>query len=964
MLAALRQPQPPEHLRGWLAAVTRRLAGKAQRSQRVRERHEGAAAPPPASDAERHATERLQLHRRLTDAVLALPEPYRTTVTLRFFDELPPRAIAQRLGTSSEVVRKRLQRGIELLRERLDADFGDREHWVRAFAAVGLLPLGSPWLLITVLAMNKLALAAAATLAVGVWWFWPEAAPPPVIPVQVGALHAVPDNTRVVVDADVAPLPPEMRTVVPPVVAAGAECTLLVVDEHEQSIEGAAVHCWATGSEVTTERETDREGRCSFGALEGPGGVLVIADGRRPQHALWSERRGEHRLVLPTGASIDGTLLVDGNPGAGWRMTLLSIPIAEAVPRSLRDRFSWRGCNARCGRDGRFAFVGLPPGWRGTLDLPQPLWLIDPASSEDPRKLAVVAPQHHLDIRTTQLPTIRGRVCWRDTKEPVRSPQVMGYAEFADGQHSPGLSYQGNTDGTFAIGFYGSSSSRSPSWRDVDHRPAFQSVQLDISDPDTAVSVKRELDAATIAALGELTVYLDRPGITHFRCIDPEGRGIAGARVKANNTSAPTGGDGRGAFAGVPADIRLVGSPLHRIGPLAPKTPASGTAEDPLVFVLEPTNAVHIRTEGGEAGARTCLVRSGTGMFAGGRSGEFFDQEIGGVELNHSSVGSTLPDGSTHWYEYSVRPQTDAEGKVTLRSLEPGVPCVAAFLDDFGRDLASESFTAPAFGEEREVVVRLPSRSPGFAGRVTDTMGQPVPGVRIELRTEGEDTHSAHRSTDADGCFELREPGDRAGVRMTLSAKGFVAQKHENLTGGGAPRVFTLQRGREVVVQVVDEGDRPIDVTPICQDGDSNGREWLRTGVWRWRDLPPGKVTLYCKVGADRFELVHDTAEPLATLRVPRPAHVRVQSANGWPAVADARNALVAVLHCLDGQHEVVRMWRPERGDPEDVVPGTYRIDLVEWSQPDRSLPAVERLLGLCAEVTLRAGDDITAILQ
>jgi hypothetical protein len=57
-------------------------------------------------------------------------------------------------------------------------------------------------------------------------------------------------------------------------------------------------------------------------------------------------------------------------------------------------------------------------------------------------------------------------------------------------------------------------------------------------------------------------------------------------------------------------------------------------------------------------------------------------------------------------------------------------------------------------------------------------------------------------------------------------------------------------------------------------------------------------------------------------------------------------------------------MWRPERGDPEDVVPGTYRIDLVEWSQPDRSLPAVERLLGLCAEVTLRAGDDITAILQ
>lgn len=964
MLVALRQPHPPEHLRGWLAAVTRRLAGKARRAQHVRARHEGDAAPPPANEAEQHTSERLQLHRRLTDAVLALPEPYRTTVTLRFFDELPPRAIAQRLGVSSEVVRKRLSRGLEMLRERLDGDFGDRAQWVRAFAVVGLLPVGSPWLLLTVLAMNKLALATAAVLAVGVYWFWPRTDVPPAATTGVAAAPAVPAAGDVAAQAALPDAVTERRVagVTSP---AQLGCSLLLVDERGVPIVGASVHCWASGDDRALERTSDREGRCRFGALEGPGGVLVIADGRFPHHEMLAERQGDHRLVMPIGASIDGTLLVDGQPGAGWRMALRSVTLGDSVPKPLRERFSWRGCQAVCGRNGEFAFVGLTAGWRGTLALPQPLWLLSEArDEEDPGALAVGAPQAQLDLRATQLPTIRGRALWSDTKQPVVRPQVMGYAKFVDGQQSPSLSCQGDEDGSFVVGFYGNSRSRSQTWRDPAHRPAFQLVRLTVQDAGFAASAQRELDATALAAPAEVLVYLDRAAITHFRCVDVSDLPIAGARVKARADSEPTDADGRGTFLGRAADVKIVGSPRHRIGPTAPRRSAAGTVDDPLVFVLPRENVVRIRVADRAAGQR-CQVRSTVGMFAGRRNADWFDQTLHGLDLNPMSGGTTQADGTTLWNEFTVNLCTDANGEAILHSLEPGVVSEVALLDDFDRSLATASFEAPPFGEDLEVVVPVAARSGKFEGRVLDANGEPLAGVKVRLTTDANATHSARRLTDQRGHFELCEPGDLSGVRLTLWAKGFAEQAHDNLTAGAGPVVYTLQRGREILVSVVDEQGKGVDIAPGCEDSERpDGREWLRTGVWRWRDLPPGKVTFHCLIGADRFEVVHDTSEPVATIRVPRPAMLRLSAANGWPALADARAHLVAVARCLDARHENVHIWGPERGDPRDLLPGTWHIDLFEWSQPDRSLPAIERPLGLSAEITLRAGEHTTAALR
>src|SRR4029077_6361026 len=67
---------------------------------------------------------------RVVGAVLALDEPYRAVVLLRFFEHLPPRAVARRLQVPVETARTRLKRALAQLRARLDRHSrGDRAAW-------------------------------------------------------------------------------------------------------------------------------------------------------------------------------------------------------------------------------------------------------------------------------------------------------------------------------------------------------------------------------------------------------------------------------------------------------------------------------------------------------------------------------------------------------------------------------------------------------------------------------------------------------------------------------------------------------------------------------------------------------------------------------------------------------------------------------------------------------------------
>jgi RNA polymerase sigma-70 factor (ECF subfamily) len=128
---------PRGSLQAWLGGIVRNLARQHRRSESRRARREAAAARPEALPSAAESLERLAAQQDVVRAVLALPEPYRSTVVLRFHDGLPPRAIAARHGVPVATVKTRLARGLAQLRAALAKEHGGEE---RALAAV-LVPL-------------------------------------------------------------------------------------------------------------------------------------------------------------------------------------------------------------------------------------------------------------------------------------------------------------------------------------------------------------------------------------------------------------------------------------------------------------------------------------------------------------------------------------------------------------------------------------------------------------------------------------------------------------------------------------------------------------------------------------------------------------------------------------------------------------------------------------------------------
>src|SRR5688572_3423637 len=141
-LAALGHGSSASSPRAWLAEIARNLARRsARRAERV-ERREAWAARTEAQPSAAELVERADLARALAGHVLALEEPYRSTLLLRYFEELPPRAIAARERVPVRTIKTRLARGLEHLRTRLDASSrGDRGRWLPAVVALAE-PLG------------------------------------------------------------------------------------------------------------------------------------------------------------------------------------------------------------------------------------------------------------------------------------------------------------------------------------------------------------------------------------------------------------------------------------------------------------------------------------------------------------------------------------------------------------------------------------------------------------------------------------------------------------------------------------------------------------------------------------------------------------------------------------------------------------------------------------------------------
>ena len=134
-LAALEQP--PGILRSprsWLARVVRNFARMAYRKEHRRSRHERGAPSTPSLLSPEELVRREETLRSVTEAVFRLEEPFRTTLLLRFYDDLGLDEIAVRTGAPPGTVKSRLHRGLRRLRGMLDEAHGGRGPWLAALA--------------------------------------------------------------------------------------------------------------------------------------------------------------------------------------------------------------------------------------------------------------------------------------------------------------------------------------------------------------------------------------------------------------------------------------------------------------------------------------------------------------------------------------------------------------------------------------------------------------------------------------------------------------------------------------------------------------------------------------------------------------------------------------------------------------------------------------------------------------
>ncbi|MEZ6037751.1 MAG: sigma-70 family RNA polymerase sigma factor [Planctomycetota bacterium] len=188
-LSSGHEPQRP----GWWVRVVqnlarRRLRDRARRDRRHQQHAQLGGEPSAAPD---DVVAQVETHRLVADTVLQLGEPYRSALVLRFWHDLPPRAIAQRLGLPVATVKTHLQRGLVELRRRLDAKRSRRD-WSFALVPIAWpqLAVGAAggtsivaWLHALWMLMNaKLiagAVAAVVVLGMVVWqpWLTPLAGP-------------------------------------------------------------------------------------------------------------------------------------------------------------------------------------------------------------------------------------------------------------------------------------------------------------------------------------------------------------------------------------------------------------------------------------------------------------------------------------------------------------------------------------------------------------------------------------------------------------------------------------------------------------------------------------------------------------------------------------------------------------------------------------------------------------------
>jgi RNA polymerase sigma-70 factor (ECF subfamily) len=431
--------------RAWLARVMRNLASNRRRDEGARAWHERAASRP-EEWTPGEIEERVRLQRTLADAVLGLEEPYRSAITLHYFEGIAPREIAERQGITYDAARQRIARGVAMLRARLDREHGgDRSAWcaILAGAIRKGAPVPHPWgpALLEGLLMStgaKVLVGAVVVASLTSFLLWgpirsePRApTPAPLAGTPAPTLSPPPpqeESPSNLPDArsPLASSKPEVSGAAP--IDRDRDLHGEVVDPNGRPVAGASIDVFRNESSEYTfldvERTFDRR-KVAEMATDAGGLFAVPLDIGRPylmevsargysRELVGNRYAGEHVLVrLHLGASIEGRVK-RAEDGAAMAGALL-----RAWPTSREEPAARFRLETETDEEGRFHFDGLPPAEFYLEVTPPtgapPMW----------RRIDLVeGERHEVEIAVEKGPVLRGRVVDAATTLPIENAEV------------------------------------------------------------------------------------------------------------------------------------------------------------------------------------------------------------------------------------------------------------------------------------------------------------------------------------------------------------------------------------------------------------------------------------------------------------------------------------------------------------------------------------------------------------